>query len=299
MSIVQDKINNSRELHSDTPATDTELALKANIASPTFTGTVGGVDKTMVGLDQVDNTSDADKPVSTATTAAIAVLEGNVLTRTNTDVYGPTSAYEPATKKYVDDTAIVGGTVAITTVQRFVATAGQTIFVPASGYIVGAINVTLNGIELDTTDYVAGDGVNVTLNAGATLDDIVRITVYGGADVYNKAQTDALLGAKANLAAPALTGIPTAPTAPANTNTIQLATTEFVQSNTENTLTSTSITKALSAAQGKVLKDIQDTKVGSVQEAATGTVVTNILKVTQAEYDGLTKNATTAYFIVG
>ena len=43
------------------------MALKAPIASPTFTGTVAGITKAMVGLTNVDNTSDADKPVSTET----------------------------------------------------------------------------------------------------------------------------------------------------------------------------------------------------------------------------------------
>ncbi|HEX9601135.1 MAG TPA: hypothetical protein VF985_06575, partial [Mariniflexile sp.] len=42
-------------------ATNNALNLKADIASPTFTGTVSGIDKTMVGLDNVDNTSDANK----------------------------------------------------------------------------------------------------------------------------------------------------------------------------------------------------------------------------------------------
>jgi len=49
----------------------TNLAAKAPIASPTFTGTVSGVTKSMVGLGNVDNTSDASKPVSTATQAAL------------------------------------------------------------------------------------------------------------------------------------------------------------------------------------------------------------------------------------
>ncbi|MEX5689716.1 hypothetical protein, partial [Pseudomonas silesiensis] len=40
---------------------------KAPINSPTFTGTVGGITASMVGLANVDNTSDANKPVSTAT----------------------------------------------------------------------------------------------------------------------------------------------------------------------------------------------------------------------------------------
>lgn len=50
----------------------TQLDLKAPLASPTFTGTVGGITKAMVGLVNVDNTSDANKPVSTAQAAAIA-----------------------------------------------------------------------------------------------------------------------------------------------------------------------------------------------------------------------------------
>jgi hypothetical protein len=48
------------------------LLLKAETASPTFTGTVGGITKSMVGLANVDNTSDAAKPVSDATVSALA-----------------------------------------------------------------------------------------------------------------------------------------------------------------------------------------------------------------------------------
>ena len=54
---------------------DTEKAPKA---SPTFTGTVSGVTKTHVGLGSVDNTPDADKPVSTAQAAAIALKQNAV-----------------------------------------------------------------------------------------------------------------------------------------------------------------------------------------------------------------------------
>ena len=43
----------------------------APLASPTFTGTVSGVTKSMVGLANVDNTTDANKPVSTATQTAL------------------------------------------------------------------------------------------------------------------------------------------------------------------------------------------------------------------------------------
>ena len=61
----------------------TDLAAKAPLASPTFTGTVAGITKSMVGLGNVDNTSDADKPVSTATQTALdakASLSGATFT---------------------------------------------------------------------------------------------------------------------------------------------------------------------------------------------------------------------------
>jgi hypothetical protein len=50
---------------------DTLLALKAPLASPTFTGTVSGITPTMVGLGAVDNTADTAKPVSTAQQTAL------------------------------------------------------------------------------------------------------------------------------------------------------------------------------------------------------------------------------------
>lgn len=49
----------------------TELTAKAPLNSPTFTGTVSGITKSMVGLENVDNTTDALKPISTATQTAI------------------------------------------------------------------------------------------------------------------------------------------------------------------------------------------------------------------------------------
>lgn len=58
---------------SDTTGLQTALDAKAPLASPTFTGTVAGITKAMVGLGSVDNTSDAGKPVSTAQAAAIAL----------------------------------------------------------------------------------------------------------------------------------------------------------------------------------------------------------------------------------
>jgi hypothetical protein len=56
---------------------------KANVDSPTFTGTVSGITKSMVGLGSVDNTADTAKPVSTATQTALN-LKANLASPTFT-----------------------------------------------------------------------------------------------------------------------------------------------------------------------------------------------------------------------
>jgi len=95
----------------------TQLNDKAPLASPTFTGTVSGVTKSHVGLGNVDNTTDANKPVSTATQSALdlkANLAGPSFTGTTSAVDltlsgnltlsgAPTSALQAATKAYVDN----------------------------------------------------------------------------------------------------------------------------------------------------------------------------------------------------
>jgi len=65
----------------------TQLNTKAPAASPTFTGTVSGITKAMVGLTSVTDTSDADKPVSTAQQAALD-LKANLASPTFTGSLG-------------------------------------------------------------------------------------------------------------------------------------------------------------------------------------------------------------------
>jgi hypothetical protein len=48
-----------------------DFGVVAPLANPTFTGTVSGITKSMVGLGNVDNTSDANKPISSATQTAL------------------------------------------------------------------------------------------------------------------------------------------------------------------------------------------------------------------------------------
>ena len=81
------------------------LDLKANISSPTFTGIVGGITAYMVGLGDVNNTSDVLKPISSATQTALNLKEDkiNKITDINSD---PTSEIKypsvSAVKNYVD-----------------------------------------------------------------------------------------------------------------------------------------------------------------------------------------------------
>jgi hypothetical protein len=69
-----------------TSAIQSQINDKAPIASPTFTGTVAGITKTMVGLGNVDNTTDANKPISTATQTA---LDNKLASATAATTYAP------------------------------------------------------------------------------------------------------------------------------------------------------------------------------------------------------------------
>ena len=81
--------------------TATAIGLKAPLANPTFTGTVSGITKTMVGLGSVDNTADTAKPVSTAQQTALnlkANLSGATFTGIVTNSAMPAfSATQPQT----------------------------------------------------------------------------------------------------------------------------------------------------------------------------------------------------------
>ena len=48
----------------DVSGLQSSLGQKAPLASPSFTGTVNGITKSMIGLGNVDNTANIDKPIS-------------------------------------------------------------------------------------------------------------------------------------------------------------------------------------------------------------------------------------------
>jgi hypothetical protein len=75
------------------------------------------------------------------------------------------------------------------------ATAGQTQFTTLSGYILGYVDVYLNGAKLvNGTDFEAITGTYITLFAAAELSDVVELVSYvprGLTDGYTKAEADA------------------------------------------------------------------------------------------------------------
>jgi len=85
-----------------------------------------------------------------------------------------------------------------------------------------------NTTQVATTAYVQNE-LNELLNgAGAAYDTLKELQDLLVADEGTVATLTTLVGTKAPLASPSLSGVPTAPTAAAATNTTQIATTAFV-----------------------------------------------------------------------
>lgn len=67
---------------------------------------------------------------------------------------------------------------------RFVATSAQTSFA-TNGYTPGFLDVYLNGVHLDATDYTATNGSDVVLASGAASGDIVEVVAYSAFEAAN------------------------------------------------------------------------------------------------------------------
>jgi hypothetical protein len=70
----------------------------------------------------------------------------------------------------------ISGATATYTRTSFTATGGQTTFTVA--YTVGFVQVYLNGVFLNGTDFTATNGTTVVLATGATAGDIVEVIAY-------------------------------------------------------------------------------------------------------------------------
>lgn len=70
----------------------------------------------------------------------------------------------------------------------YIATTNQTTFSGSDNnastlsYTPGSIDVYLNGVLLDESEYTASDGTTIVLNAGAAVNDILKVTSYDSPD---------------------------------------------------------------------------------------------------------------------
>jgi len=107
---VQQLANRTAYLKEKVDLSDSELDLKAPLNSPTFTGTVSGITKQMVGLPNVDNTSDVNKPISSSVQSALN-LKANLSSPTFTGVpLAPTAAQDTSTTQVATTAFVLGQT---------------------------------------------------------------------------------------------------------------------------------------------------------------------------------------------
>lgn len=172
-----------------TSAIQTQLDEKAPTASPTFTGTVSGITATMVGLGNVDNTSDLDKPVSNAVQTALD-LKANLASPTftgeveaadvtitgNLIVQGTTTTVSASDLKLRDNMIYLNqaGSSVITAATHG---SGNTVFTTqdAHGYQAGDFVTIANVVP--SSFNISGDGVEIlavtsnTFTIAATTSD--------------------------------------------------------------------------------------------------------------------------------
>ncbi|MGZ9736475.1 beta strand repeat-containing protein [Flavobacterium sp. GNP002] len=191
----------------DLKASIASLDLKAPLNSPAFTGTVTGLTSAMVGLGNVNNTSDLNKPVSIDTQTALdlkASINSPAFTGT---VTGVTS------------TMVGLGNVNNTSdANKPVSNATQTALDLKAPLNSPAFTGTVTGVSsamvgLGNVDNTSDLNKPVSNATQAALDLIASTTN---------------LALKAPLNSPAFTGVPIAPTAIIGTNTTQIATTAYV-----------------------------------------------------------------------
>ena len=174
-ALVVDKVNNTTDaskpistatqtaldLKSNASDVTTSLSLKAPLANPTFTGTVSGITKTMVELGNVDNTSDALKPISTATQAALDLKSSLI------DI----SKY---TKQTYSDSALltklnITGNAATATSATSATTAGTA----------STANKLATARKINNVDFDGSGDITVTSDAGTLTGTTLKSTIIG------------------------------------------------------------------------------------------------------------------------
>jgi len=164
----------------------------------TFTGTTSGITKSMVGLNNVDNTSDVNKPVSTATQTALNLKQDTLVSGTNLKTINSTTLLGsgnittgtvtsvgvsmPSAFSVANSPITTSGTIAITgagVVSQYVRGDGSLANFPQSSGGGSSVSYYLNGsVAQGTLGGVAFKEINKTPIIGAGTDFTISSNGY-------------------------------------------------------------------------------------------------------------------------
>ena len=169
-------------------ASATAAATYAPIASPTFTGTVNGITKAMVGLGNVDNTSDSSKPISTATQSA---LDTKLAISTASSTYAP--KISPTFTGTVD---FSGATVTgITALPTQTGNSGKYLTTNGTAASWSTLSLTDYATKASptftgTVDFSGATVTGITLSSGSVTSDAIANGTIVNADISASAAID-------------------------------------------------------------------------------------------------------------
>jgi hypothetical protein len=254
-----------------TKANAADLALKAPLESPTFTGTVAGITKAMVELGSVDNTSDLTKPISTATQEALdtkvstASFSTTMATKANVaDVELKANATDLALKAPLESPTFTGTVSGITKAMIGLSNVANTadLAKPISTATQEALDTKVSTATFSTTVATKANFTDVALKAPlesptftGTVSGITKAMV-GLSDVENTA----------DLAKPISTATQAAMDTKVSTETF--STTVATKENSENKSTATDLgagtTSDILFPTQKAVKTYVDGQINSV-----------------------------------
>ena len=243
------------------------LGTKAPVNSPTFTGTVAGITKAMVGLSNVDNTADANKAVASATTATN--LSGSVVGSVPyQSAANTTSLLSPGTAGYVLKTNGANQNPEWVNPNTLSASSATTA-TNLSGSVVGSIPYQS---AANTTSFLSPGTINYVLKSSGANSAPVWADVAGLVAGISVSDTTGQTGINLDLTTGVITGACSGLTTTSNVEFASIKTTSLTTglSSTAGTITGTWSLSANSTLQAtyadlaeKYLAD-KDYEVGTV-----------------------------------
>jgi len=230
--------------------------------------------------------TDATTKANAAKAAAEATASADATTKANNAKSGAeATASADATSKAnaartaAESFATSADTAVRTAVTTEIGTAISTEVTNRNSAIASAISTEVTDRNTAITSAVS----NLVDGAPALLDTLNELAAALGDSPDTVTNLSTLVGTKAPLASPALTGVPTAPTAAADTSTTQIATTAFAKAEAD---------AAQAAAEATASADATS-KANAAQSAATSAAATDATTKANAAQSAAATDATT------